>query len=204
MYQFGVYTGRSLKGTTRALRAQGVAYRTFWGLDSFQGLPNEHKSELRSTHSSAEWQQGTFNAADMFKTHSYSALISKISAYVDDPHVQFVRGYYNESCTTELAVRMRPALFVDIDVDLYISTVQAMSFLLENKLLVVGSLVGYDDWPAGGRAGGEQRAHREITRKFGLQWRNIVPHCKESAKGQCVFELLAVGHANPDCDCIPP
>lgn len=31
MYQFGVYTGRSLKGTTRALKKRSVEYRTFWG-----------------------------------------------------------------------------------------------------------------------------------------------------------------------------
>ena len=67
MYQFGVYTGRSLKGTTQALRAKNVRYHTFWGCDSFQGLPEEDASEQRSSHSKGEWQTGTFNAADMFK-----------------------------------------------------------------------------------------------------------------------------------------
>ena len=68
----------------------------------------------------------------------------------------------------------------------------------------MGTLVGYDDWPAGGRSGGEQRAHREITKQWGLRWKNIVPGCKEDTtnKMQCVFELRAIGAAEPDCDCL--
>ena len=46
---------------------------------------------------------------------------------------------------------------------------QAINYLLSHKLIVVGTLVGYDDWPAGGRSGGEQRAHREITKQWGLR-----------------------------------
>ena len=75
MYQFGVYTGRSLKGTTRALREAGVRYHTFWGCDSFQGLPEEDASEKRSTHSTSEWQIGTFNAADKFKVITVAACL---------------------------------------------------------------------------------------------------------------------------------
>lgn len=35
---------------------------------------------------------------------------------------------------------------VDINCDLYVSTTQALGWLLSNGLLVAGSLVGYDDW----------------------------------------------------------
>lgn len=157
---------------------------------------------MRSTHSNSDWQAGTFNAADAFKTYNFGSLSEKIKHYVDDEHVKFVPGYFNESCTPELAKTLRPALYVDVDIYLYISTVQALGFMLRHKLLVVGSVIGYDDWPAGGVQGGEQRAHRELTRVWGLRWLNLVPGCKESTRMQCVFELLAVGSDEPDCDCL--
>jgi len=204
MYQFGVYTGRSLRGTTRALRQAGVPYNTFWGFDSFQGLPPEDPSARRSAHSKSEWQVGTFNAADMYKVYSFMQLEKRITAYVNDPHVKFVRGYFNESCTPELVAQrdLRPALYVDVDVDLYVSAKQALEYLLRHNLLVPGSVVGYDDWPAGGRRGGEQRAHRELTKAWGLRWRNLVPECKTELQMQCVFELQEVGSKKPDCDCL--
>jgi len=140
------------------------------------------------------------------QVYDFSSLERRIKRYVDDTHVRFIRGYFNESLTKALAPVLRPALFVDIDVDLYISTMQALDYMLTNKLIVVGTLVGFDDWPAGGRRGGEQRAHRELTKKWGLRWKNIVPGCKEDRanKMQCVFELLAIGAATPDCDCLEP
>jgi hypothetical protein len=71
---------------------------------------------------------------------------------------------------------MRPALFVHIDADIYVSAYQALDWLCARRLLVAGSVVGYDDWlePASGApAEGEARAHAEVTAKYGLRWRRI-------------------------------
>ena len=192
-----------MKDTSRALRNRHIAYHTFWGFDSFHGLPEEHPSERRSAHSDSDWQAGAFNAADALHMHSFAQLERRLVEYVGEPRVRLIRGYFNESCTPALVRQnsLRPALFVDMDVDLYISAKQALEFLLKNKLMVIGTIVGYDDWPAGGRQGGEQRVHREATQSWGLRWRNIVPGCKDNGKMQCVFELIAVGDKFPDCDC---
>jgi len=61
------------------------------------------------------------------QVYDFSSLERRIKRYVDDTHVRFIRGYFNESLTKALAPVLRPALFVDIDVDLYISTMQACS-----------------------------------------------------------------------------
>ena len=64
---------------------------------------------------------------------------------------------------------MKPAAYVDIDVDLYKSTVLALDFLFRNKLIQVGTLIGYHDW--GGLeefTGGESLAHKELTEKYGV------------------------------------
>ena len=59
--------------------------------------------------------------------------------------VELVAGFYNVSLTTSIARRARPAHYVDINCDLFVSTRGALAWLLSNGLLVVGSLVGYDD-----------------------------------------------------------
>ena len=79
---------------------------------------------------------------------------------------------------------MRPALYVDIDTDIYVSTYQALDWLCANKLLVPGSIIGYDDFKWGlnlskkgaktkGAAqvvDGEARAHDEVlVKKYGLK-----------------------------------
>ena len=58
------------------------------------------------------------------------------------------KGFFNETMTATLAKAegMRPAFFVDVDCDLFISTHQALDWLFLNGLLKVGTLVGYDDW----------------------------------------------------------
>ena len=72
-------------------------------------------------------------------------------------------------CHTEAAtfrlLPFRPALYVDIDVDLYSSTYQALEWLAQFGLLVPGTIIGYDDWVTGGE-NGEQRAHKDILEKF--------------------------------------
>jgi hypothetical protein len=84
------------------------------------------------------------------------------------------------SLTAELPVHlgMRPALYVDIDCDLYVSTYQALDWLFSSKLIVPGTLIGYDDWclTTLGTAG-ESRAHIEIARKYKVKFRCVVGGC---------------------------
>ena len=92
----------------------------------------------------------------------------------------------SESLTSDLVRQhgMRPALYVDIDTDIYVSTYQALDWLCANKLLVPGSIIGYDDFKWGlnlskkgaktkGAAqvvDGEARAHDEVlVKKYGLK-----------------------------------
>eukprot|EP00966_Prymnesium_polylepis_P003602 82265-Prymnesium_polylepis.1 len=74
---------------------------------------------------------------------------------------------------------MRPALYVDVDADLYISTIQCLEWLFCSGLMRAGSrngtVVRYDDW--GGPTGahelvGERRAHLEVTNRHSVHWRH--------------------------------
>ena len=79
-------------------------------------------------------------------------------------------GFYNESLTRTLAVerQMRPALFVEVDCDLYISTSAALEWMFANKLIVAGTILVYNDWQAGGDKSGEARAHAEVCNKYNV------------------------------------
>ena len=70
---------------------------------------------------------------------------------------------------------MRPALYVEVDCDLYVSTRQALEWMIESGLIVNGTLIGYDDWFAGGRAGGEALAHKEVVAKYKLKLKALSP-----------------------------
>ena len=71
---------------------------------------------------------------------------------------------------------MRPARYVEIDCDLYSSTVQALTWLFEEGLIVEGTVLGYDDFYAGG-ADGEKKAHHELMRKYRVKLEVLRPDC---------------------------
>ena len=170
LYTFGVYTGRTMRGIAIAMNSTRVPFRRFWGFDSFQGLPEESLGTVRSPISRREWQRGSWNVADVLHDYNAASVQQKLIAYIGEPRAQFVVGFYNESLTSTLPVDrgMRPALFVEFDCDLYISTLQALNFMLAHKLIVKGTLIGYDDYGLGG-AGGQARAHREVLQKYRLK-----------------------------------
>ena len=146
---------------------RGLNYSTYWGFDSFTGLPSEHVSVRRTQTSRDLWQPGAFNAS-----RSYTP--REIEEYIGEPRARIVRGYFEETLTDALAKRMRmqPALLVEMDSDLYVSTKLALEFLLRNGLVMRGTVIGYDDWGVGGDTG-EQRAHRETRDRWKLRFRRV-------------------------------
>ena len=52
-------------------------------------------------------------------------------------------GYFNESCNQETLQKhkMQPALYIDMDADIYLSAMQSLGWMLENQLLVPGSIL---------------------------------------------------------------
>ena len=91
MYQFGVYTGRSLRAIFKRLNEDGVDVHRFWGFDSFMGLPSESGGgEQTSRYNKLKegaWSGGTFNAAEVLGTHSFRETTAKLEAYIGDSRV---------------------------------------------------------------------------------------------------------------------
>ena len=179
VYQFGVYTGGSMAGQSRFFELLGIQFGTLYGFDSFEGLPDLDPNETAEVGHIADWRAGGFSAADALGVHDYDALTRRIEAIVNRPvgsPVRFVRGFFNESLTPTLARErgMRPALYADIDGDLYSSAWQCLDWLFCSGLVEAGrTVIRYDDWLDPGRSGtlmGEQRAHREITVRHQIIW----------------------------------
>ena len=121
-----------------------------------------------------------------------------------------IRGFLNESLTPALAAErgMRPALYVDIDVDIHAPTYEALDWMLRSGLIANGTVIGYDDFnhgvPAGvplgtkgswervreGRLEGEARAHREIEDKWGLRMVQIRSVRNTGGSGGWAFRVV--------------
>ena len=99
LYEFGVYLGRSMKAVSLKLSNMNVTYRTYWGFDSFQGLPEE-AADVKKTQSSANWIKGTWSAASQLDDYSFASIEQRIRENMKEggqinQRIQYVRGFYN-------------------------------------------------------------------------------------------------------------
>jgi len=190
VYTFGVYTGASLKFWFDGFDAVGIQAGPHWGFDSFEGLPEEAAGmELECK----AWLPGSFSAADQFGAYTFGEVRQKILEHVGPKHAadtRLIKGFFSDSLTPTLAKErgMQPALIIDVDVDLYVSCVQCMEWMVQQGLLVAGTIVYYDDVSiVKAEGGGELRAHDELTAKYNIQWRKLHDSC---------WEVLEVGGAS--------
>lgn len=112
--------------------------------DSFVGLPVETRGErLEGAH----WRPGGFSAADALGEWRLDALLTRLRTTIGYANTTFVPGFYADTLTPELRVKhdFQPALLVDVDVDLHKSALECLSWMFEQRLMVPGTLVRYDD-----------------------------------------------------------
>lgn len=166
IYQFGVYTGGSMKGIHKRI---GV-YRRIWGFDSFEGLPKESRGvRLEGKH----WLPGGFSSKGALKARTPEEAMQRVYTKLQNPKAMLIKGFFSDSLTALDLSSCRPALIVDIDSDLYISAKQALTWLFKHKIARVGTLIRYDDWNAGDPSWGEPKAHKEISIEFGISFHMI-------------------------------
>lgn len=207
VYNFGVYTGGGLRALVKGFGKVNVSFNHIWGFDSFTGLPTSNlRLHSPTIHSKHVWQEGDLNAADqMYKVlgsaaYDFEKLSAHIIRHIGTSRATLVRGFFNESLpalSPTMTARMRPALLVDVDCDIYEGTVEGLSWLLQHHLLVVGSFVYYDDWQRAGE--GEVKAHDELTAQYRLVWRDMkLPEAcrraqvKNGCERQALFQLTSM------------
>ena len=174
VYQFGVFEGSSL---ARLVRIYDDPRTRLWGFDTFSGLPSEEPNQTTTV----TWKPGTF---DVGGTASVPRIAQQIGLR---GRGELLAGLFSDTLTPYLAMAkgMRPAVYVDVDADLYVSSRQALDWLFMQRLAVPGTVVGYDDfWVLPCIHGdphplehGEGKAHAEVAEKYGVHFRCICGPC---------------------------
>lgn len=173
IYQFGVFAGASL----RRLRGR-FPHTHIWGFDSFEGLPDDPAERFPQLN----FREGAYRFP--------ASRMHELTRELGRQRTTLIRGFFSASLTPQLRrehPRMRPAVYIDVDADLYRSTLEALTWMLEQKLAVAGTLVGYDDWWASpcSRNGeelhpldtGEGRAHLEVALRHNVSFECVGGPC---------------------------
>lgn len=170
-YEFGINHGGSFHRINEYIKQNNLKPNKIWGFDSFIGLPKE-KEGLKII---SGWEEGYFNVKKDMGVDTTDEVIQNI---LNDNKTtiscEFIAGFYKDTLTKSLVStkNFKKASFIDIDVDLYQSTIEVFEFLIENDLLADSVIVNFDDW--GGvpeYTGGESKAFKDIVDKYKL---NIV------------------------------
>ncbi|HEY2105160.1 MAG TPA: TylF/MycF/NovP-related O-methyltransferase [Candidatus Binataceae bacterium] len=141
-YEFGVGRGRTMMRFIKALklycRLAGIdpySYSIF-GFDSFEGLPA--KESDRDDHPG--WHQRQFD-------YGVEKIRLRVTEQLDlsQGSVRFIRGFFKDSLTPELAAELssHPPSIVTIDVDYYSSTKVVLDWL--SRIAPSGCLFYFDD-----------------------------------------------------------
>lgn len=171
---FGVFSGSSIAAIHTELTTNKVAYNKIWGFDSFIGLPKEQNGLAISN----DWVQGSFNSLEWFGEQYKIDVISRLYKDFADfgipliSKVELIDGFFSETLTDDLVKNMdiKPAIYIDIDSDLYISCCQVLDWVFRNKLYQSGTIIYYDDWLSGQKVdAGEYKAHFEFTNKYNIK-----------------------------------
>jgi hypothetical protein len=156
--EFGVFRGETFRNAIRAAQQgfRATKERRFRGrfiaFDSFRGLPQV--ASMRDGMN--PYAQGEFSSSRADFERNLGSMLGRFP-------IEIVAGWFDETLTAATAerLRLRQAAFVNIDCDLYESTVPVLSFV--TPLLQTGTILYFDDWFSyrGSMNHGEPRAARE-------------------------------------------
>ena len=152
--EFGVADGSSTRQIKRILdRNRGGPLNLYprkeiFACDSFEGLPEAYEN----------------------------AGVGAFAQPVPDlPGVNIVKGYFDDTCTPELAKRVGRVAFAHLDADLYSSTMTALTWL--TPLLGTGSLLLFDEFVGGELA--EAKAFDDWRKQTGTECIRIAEFDRE-------------------------
>ncbi len=188
-YCFGVAHGSTVAGLVRGLRNRAMNVPHLHLFDSFEGLPKEEPGVAIP----AVWEEGAFSAprAKLLET------IEKLELGSADYSLH--EGWFSETLKDGLVRNgtFKPAAYVDIDADLYNSTLEVLDFMFRHKLIDAGTLIGYDDWGDTDLwTAGESRAHMEIAEKYGVQFAQLFSWGEQPSMRTLFLVVAAEGAPN--------
>jgi len=187
IYLFGVYSGVSSKLISNKLINDDISYHRIYGFDSFRGLPTE-KLLVKKYEGH---QKGAFNAMELFGTEDIQEIIQNILKEIGNEKFEIIQGLFKEVLSPVLhkEKKFHPASFIDIDVDLYRSTIDVFRFLFKYNLILPGTVIYFDDW--GGveeYTGGESLAWKHLVKDYSIKYDTVFSH-RADIHAQKVFVI---------------
>jgi len=136
--EFGVGMGHSYCWQAKQMAAWASGCFLL-GFDSFQGLPEE----TEGVWAPERHGKGHFSyPLEILESHMEACGLD-----IEDPAYGLVEGFYADTLTEQLQTQllhMHPLMFVNIDVDIHKSTMQALDFI--KPMMRVGLPIYFDDW----------------------------------------------------------
>ena len=152
-YEFGCFGGVSLIMCGQLIKYYSIFYKEFkdikiFAFDSFEGLPENQKGDPKDP----VWKKGEFYG-------SLEQVKRNVAEYRIN-NIEYIKGFYENSLTEELAEKMKecPPSIIYIDVDMYSSTITVLNWI--DKIALPGTIIYFDDvWGTGNHPeSGEQKA----------------------------------------------
>lgn len=171
--EFGCFQGRTAEILARAMYdgekdyrfsevAHGIAERSFWVFDSFEGFPVTSTAiDAASPHIKANvWYAGQPAGG------SPEEIRALCGVFLDDKRIKVIPGWYKDTLT-QLPDGQKFGL-VHIDCDYYESTIQVLDHLFGKDMIADGCTILFDDFYCnrGSPDFGEQRAWEETREKY--------------------------------------
>ena len=129
-FEFGCHSGRTFSAAVRAARYLKMDDTQFFAFDSFQGLPETNHAD------DGYFKSGTFSTG----VGDFVSAVRGLSGLSIDKD-NIIEGFYDKSLNPKLQANMPKAGVIHIDVDLYSSTVEVLSFV--KPLMVIGTCLLY-------------------------------------------------------------
>lgn len=175
VYQFGVAGGFSLQALATICQTLKQTPR-FIGFDVFTGMPKETSEPDKQIDTPGQFKLNEIEGVPTVEEAMIRLQKDICSCLPNNSSLCLVKGLVEETLNQNLikSLNLNPALYVDMDLDIYSPTKYVLDFMIRNKLIVPGTIIGFDDWNQNWTsefvygAAGESRAFKEISEEHRL------------------------------------
>lgn len=172
LVEFGVYSGNCLKRLIDGMESIGKPFNKVWAADAFVGgLPKETEGLWQNP----DWTEHAFDISADKGLKSVEEAIAYVHNHVERDNVVYVPGYFAESLTVGLAKNMgeHSLSYAHVDCDIHSSSLQALTFLFQYKLLCIGAIIRFDDICSAPRSAGQHLAWSQTIRRHNVKNREL-------------------------------
>jgi O-methyltransferase len=181
-FEFGVYRGRSFLIAHSLKRRLHFDHMKLWAFDSFAGLPeiDDHEENV--------WTNGQYACS----LEEFQRNLASHGVRYDE--YEIVQGFYDRTLNEALHYKLagRKAAIVNVDCDLYSSTVTVLKFV--KRYLANGTVICFDDFYhyKGNPDQGQQKALSQFLEENGFC--TFIPWADYSPVGKSFIVRLSPAH----------